>query len=390
MTRDRCAKQAARRRRAATGEPYTLARRQVAGGGPPVRPGSARATFDGLLAEFRRRGWPLEVEGQPLDGAWRCYAGPVSVGVWRYPGEGVDPVSEDPDDPASYDVETAPTVHVSAPLAIDHGGPDVVDHVWVPAREDAVEAVDTIARLLADARAHRLEMLVDDASCGICGDRYPKNHLLQPHHRVPPLCPACVFDGDLLARTDVASLAYQIDRLFDADLGAAAGWAAVAVALTAVDPIGLHSRLEAAWRRTHTLYPPAEAWGDVSQWWLWGPTRGSLSGDGDPRPGLSLPAAVAGVEKAHPHLHDEVGHVLGEEMGATVDIDPAVWQVVLAYVFSFATQAADRPAHRPSWHVVGSWDNLPPGRLGEGWEVGGIFETVINMLGYRNGASEDL
>jgi hypothetical protein len=310
--------------------------------------------------------------------------------VRRDPLDGVDPESEHPDDAAGYDVETPATIHVSAPLAIDHGGPDVVDHEWVPGRDDAVEAVDTIARLLADARAHRLEMMVDDASCGICGDLYPEEHLLQPHHRVPPLCPACVFDGDILARTDVASLAYQIDRLFDDDLGAPAGWAAVAVALTAVEPVGLHSRLEAAWRRAGTLYPPAGVWDDMDQQWLWRPTRGSLSGYGDPRPGLSLPAAVAAIEKAHPHLRDETADAMGEELGETVDIDPAVWQVVLAYVFCFATQAADRPAQRPSWHVVGSWDNLPPGRLGEGWEVGGVFETVIDTLGYRSGALEDL
>lgn len=383
MTSDRSAKQAARRRKAATGEPYTLARRRIGAGEPPRSDGgTARSGFEGLVAEFRRRGWPVEVESQPLGGSWRCYLGPTSVAVGRDPLR-ADVASEDPDDPDGYDIATPPTIHVSAPMAIDHGGPDVVDHLLV-AGTGAVDAVDIIAGLLGRARARRLQMLVDDTGCGICGDSYPAAHLLQPQRRVPPVCPACVFDGDILARTDVAWLAYQIDYLLDADLGAPAGWSAVAAALSALEGDGFHGRLQAAWRASGAIHVPDPAWDAAEQRWLWRPTGASLSGYGDPGPGASLAASVSALEMAHPHLSDDVVDALRDETGDAVDIDPAVWQVALAYAICFATQAADRPAHRPSWHVVGSWDNLPRGRLGEGWEVGGVLESVFDVLGYHS------
>jgi len=64
-----------------------------------------------------------------------------------------------------------------------------------------------------------------------------------------PLCPACVFDGDVFDSDDdsTAMLTYQFQRLVSEDLAMPAGWAGPIALLACTAPDGFAEQLEQWW-----------------------------------------------------------------------------------------------------------------------------------------------
>jgi hypothetical protein len=225
----------------------------------------------------------------------------------------------------------------------------------------ADDLVAALADLLVDGRAEALRAAADDAACSICGDRYPTEHLLAPTgtERVA-VCPACVFDGDLLHAGSTAALAGQLDWLLATDLAAPAGWSAVAALLATAAKPGLDRRLQAEWRQAGVVMLPSWWWSSPGDIWIWLPPASirphPLDGFG---PGAGLAAIVRAVDSAHPHLRQQVRDRLREahaEAGVEEPADgfaEAIWPAVLAYVVAFTTQAVERPAHRAPLEHVG-------------------------------------
>ncbi len=367
MTRNRVQQRAIRERMASTGEPYTVARGHVAqpeagtdarGEPGPLLAADVRAR---LIAAFRAAGWPVSADASFDQGEYRCYAGPVTIRVRRDLPTALD--VDDPDDP-SLDLHHPPTVEASAPLI--ETGPRAVEL----ALDGALPATDLVCAIhdaTGTARATAVAAVTDDDECRICGDPYPAAHLLDPSGDGDlPVCPACVFDGDLTQPPVPGLLAYQLDELLDSDLAAPAGWAAVVALLACAAGPGLYERLRRLGRRAGTLYLPNAHWADPGQLWLWLPPAAH-------RPaalrgldvGASLGAVTAAVEEAHPDLAARVNDELRASWLESHDGDAPerftarIWPAVIAYVVTLAGQAADRPAYRPSWHVVESFDALP-------------------------------
>ncbi len=363
MTEGRKGKRAIRARMAATGEPYTLARRRLASN-PQDGQGVvlAQRLHVDLVAALRRAGWPVEAERRPDCGEYYSYPGPAWLAVGRPDQLSSVVGDEDPDDESRVDLTRPPQVQVIAPQL------DAGDGFRVQATLDGQRPVDdlvaALADLLIDGRAEAVRATADDAACSICGDRYPNEHLLAPTgaERVA-VCPACVFDGDLLHTGSTAALAGQLDWLLATDLAAPAGWSAVAALLATAARPGLGRRLQAEWRRYGVVTLPSWWWSSPEDIWIWLPPASirphPLEGFG---PGARLAAIVRAVDTAHPHLRQQVRDRLREahaEAGVEEASDgfaEAIWPAVLAYVVAFRTQAGERPAHRaPLEHVVDSF-----------------------------------
>ncbi len=372
MTEDRKGKRAIRARMAATGEPYTLARRRLASNPQDgQRLILAKRLHVDLVAALRRAGWPVEAERRPDCGEYYSYPGPAWLAVGRPDQLSSVVGDEDPDDESRVDLTRPPQVQVTVPQL------DAGDGFRVQTSLDGQRPVDdlvaALADLLIDGRAEAVHAAADDAACSICGDRYPTEHLLAPTGAARvAVCPACVFDGDLLHAGSTAALAGQLDWLLATDLAAPAGWSAVAALLATAARPGLGRRLQAEWRRSGVVTPPSWWWSSPGDIWIWLPPASvrphPLNGFG---PGARLAAIVQAVDSAHPHLRQRVRDRLREAPAEASVEEPldgfaeAIWPAVLAYVVAFSTQAVERPAHRaPLAHVVDSFatfaDHLGP------------------------------
>jgi hypothetical protein len=245
----------------------------------------------------------------------------------------------------------------------------------------ADDLVAALAALLVDGRTEALRTAANDAACSICGDRYPTGHLLAPTGpaRVA-VCPACVFDGDLLHTGSTAALAGQLDWLLATNLAAPAGWSAVAALLATAARPGLGRRLQAQWRRSGVVTPPSWWWSSPGDIWIWLPPASNrphpLERFG---PGAGLAAIARAVDSALPHLRQQVRDRLREarvEGGVEEPADgfaEAIWPAVLAYVVAFTTQAAERPTHRAPLA-----------------QVGDSFATFADHLGQLGSSLDDL
>jgi hypothetical protein len=298
-------------------------------------------------------------------GEYRCYPGPVTMRIRRDDHTESSTQVEDPDD-QRLDLRHPPSVEVSAPL-LDLG-PRAVD-LTLDGALPAQEILSTVQGALAAGRAGAVAALVDDDSCRICGDPYPAAQLVDPTGAGDlPVCPACVFDGDLVDVPAPGLLSYHLDEILDTDLAAPAGWAAVVALLTCATRPGLHQRLQKLGRRAGSFYQPNQHWADPDRLWLWLPAVGdrpaALAGLGV---GASLGSVAAAIDRAHPDLRERVRAELRYSWQEARDDegDPPdrfvneIWPAIIAYAVTFTTQTADRPTYRPPWHVVESFDALP-------------------------------
>jgi len=392
MVKNSARKKAARAYADATGQPYTTAARHTA-----LRHDgwvSARAVHTDLTRALRQAGWPVEAEDFPENVEYRSYPGPARLTVGRADqvssfGGSDDP---DPDDATLLDLSRPPLVEMAAPMA------PTGFEVWAEISGDrpTSELVDRLDRMLADGRAAALARAVNDTECAVCGDAHPRAHLLaaagDDRLRV---CPACAFDGDIFVTGEHAAayLAYQIDRLPDSDLATPAGWSGPAALLACAAGDGFGERLHQQWRDAGVPDIPSRSWSDPDLIWIWLPPAdrrpAPLAGFG---PGARLGAVVAALDEALPDLRQQVRDEQTENwregggLYADEDDEPLpdrfvaqVWPAAAAYAVSLATQATERPRHRPPLeHVLGSFDALPEhfGLAGSRLNVADVEATI--------------
>lgn len=400
MTKDRARKMAVRA--AAAGGGHARAARLHAGSTAQLHLDLARA--------FRAAGWPVEVEKNLLERGRRImFPGPAHLEISR--GFSSDP-DFDPDDPDQADQDEPPTISCTAPPAPDFDRPTYVDFEVTAAGISADELVRRTAEQVAAGRARALAELVNDAECAICGDAYPRRHLLDATAaRDLSLCPACVFDGDLMTRALPEQLAYQFDSLAFGDLGVAAGWSAVAALLACAAGPNLASRLERAWRR-RVFEIPLRHWNDPGELWIWLPPARRPDALAHFGPGASLRAVADAVDRAHPGIRDTFRRRLADELEYDPDeprertdyLVPQLWDAVIAYAVTFMTMAVERPGQRAAWHVDQSFDEAvlsdhferlgsvldPTGDLSVVFTLGTGVSVVAEELGWRGDLDDDL
>lgn len=376
MTKDRARKQAARGRKAATGEPYVLAKRRI--GASPAGLDAERGILDedatgeaqglqlALADECRRRGWPVEVETWCLDGEWVFYSGPARVGVSTAFSLPVRDIAQQ---------EQAIQYHLTAPHTPKGGLPDEFD-TEVPGPVEPGQVIETLAASLTAARAAGLSALKVDGRCGICGDRYPRRHLLAPAaNRAVVVCPACIFDGDLVDPPELAYLTFQIDRLVDEDLTAPASWSAVGALVAAFGGPGFSAELHGAWRQAGSIFEPMPYWEDPGEWWMWvAVPTGPLAAL---RPATSAARLAAVFAEADPSGRRRVER----KIRARTDdaMSDQLWTAAVAYVVAFDTQARDSPRRRAPWHVLESFDAVP-----DQWPANADDLARVAITGVRN------
>jgi hypothetical protein len=349
----------------------------------------ARQLHADLVAAFRQAGWPVEAETFPEFAEYRAYPGPARLTVGRWDQLSSLSGDEDPDDP-SLDLTRPARVEMTAPLLAVEG---VEVSAAVQGDRPAEELVAGLGGVLADGRANAVRAAVDDSACPICSDPYPRAHLVSPTVAGDlAVCPACVFDGDLLPRGLPARLTYQLSRLFGEDLAAPAGWSAVAALLACAARPGLGERLEGKWRHEGgVLDVPAWWWSTPGDIWIWLPPRACrphvLRHFG---PGARLGAVVQAVDAAHPDLRQRVRarqrefwlEASGDEDQTAPDqLVEAVWPAVVAYAVAFTTQAAERLRRRaPLEHVGYSFETFTLkdhlDQLGSSLDVDDVASTL--------------
>ncbi|WP_332758411.1 hypothetical protein [Streptomyces sp. MT206] len=308
---------------------------------------------DRLINAFQVEGWPVETDGFPEGGIWTGWLGPVWSMLSR-PG-GTD-TEADPDDPDHYDLTTVPELTLITPKIPINSGEAMV--LTLPGTTPLTDIVHTVGEELGRARASKVDELVNNAQCSLCGDRYPAAHLLPAteHDRLLH-CPFCVFDGDTLGGHPLR-LAYLIDALTDEDAAAPAGWSAVTALLACAAGPDFRERLEGD---DGVLRLPLPHWFDPGQVWVWlppGDLPPALQGLG---PGTSLNTLVMAVEAAHPDLRDrfhaEMAGILEED---EKDSPPAaqdylveqLWPAVICYAVTTATQFRERPHRQSPWDLL--------------------------------------
>ncbi|AVZ71121.1 hypothetical protein SLUN_01500 [Streptomyces lunaelactis] len=248
-----------------------------------------------MLAAFAASGWPTHAERRFAEsGLWNSWIGPAAVLLGR-PGHNHSGCgSGDPDEADLYEV---PTIGFSAPSLLE---PSV--YLQVLGTEEPVAIVEQVEAALAEGRAQLVATLVGDGECAICGDAYPRGHLLMAtDSEALRVCPACVFAGDLVNGAFPEQLTVEFDGLLFQDLALPAGWAAVAALLACAGAAQLGPVVNEAWKRV--LWAPGAHWSDAMLWiWLPPVSRPwALDGLGA---GASLAAVVDAVERAHPGLQD--------------------------------------------------------------------------------------
>lgn len=375
MTRDHFRKKAVRAHAAADDRTYldaaTSLRRANDSGDGGVLAGQLR---DALVVALEAAGWPVVVEHNPQGHALPVYAGPATIHVsraaeppWSATGD------EHPDDPEVFDLAAPLTVTMWAPLTADYseGLNRVVgvDAHEIPASLSPADIVAEVDRVIGQARQRDLADIPLDATCGICGDRYAADMLLQPARPSVAVCPCCVFDGDLLD-PEPGQLAFELDRVASGRLDLPAGWAGVQALLRCLGGPGLPDWLHEDWRNAGTVYAPREWWSDPAQTWIWLPPAeqrpSALTGLGC---GASLRHVLAAVDRTHPDARarfhaglDEDGEYLDVDDEGLEEDEPRVpdevverfWPAVVAYTVGLLTQRAERPLQRSPWHLLAS------------------------------------
>ncbi|WP_030237530.1 hypothetical protein [Streptomyces sp. NRRL S-350] len=379
MTRDRARKMATR---AAANGSYARAAR-IAKDTPNILTEDAHRR---MLGAFGAAGWPTASDGFPEGGQWDGYPGPLWSILTRPDQEIWD---ADPDDGDQVDLTIVPEFTFIAPRISLNSGEAMVHRV--PATTSPTDLVTEVSAALAQAREREIAKLTDHAACTICGDHYPARHLLAPTAKDElTVCPACVFDGDLLARAHPTRLAFEIDRLIDEDLAIPAGWSAVAALLASAGGEAFAAHLNEA----GAMYVPAEHWSDPSLLWIWLPPNSRPAALASLGPGASLKAVVEAVERAHPDLRERFRATLAEDLEEDPDADhedylvETLWPAVIAYVVTLGTQSQERPGHRPPWHVLS--DSFEPGtladhfaELGSGLDGRSLHVTFTLEVGVR-------
>ncbi|AVZ71070.1 hypothetical protein SLUN_01185 [Streptomyces lunaelactis] len=350
MTRNRARKNDVR----AVAPPGEYARTERIMKAEQQRPVLTADVHQRMLAAFRAAGWPATGETRPWDGVWHSKVGPASGTILRPGYQPGRTGSRDPDDPDEADLQDVPEVSFCT------GSQTRPVSVTVPGTEEPAAMVQRLGAALADGRAREIALLVNDSACAICGDPYPARHLLRtPVAEQMRVCPACVFDGELLTTGSPVGLALEFDLLAYKDLAVPAGWAAVMALLAIAGGPRFGDVLDEAFQRA--VWVPAAHWSDPGKLWIWLPPHSrplALAGLG---PGASLAAVVEAVDRAHPGLQDLYRTVVREELleeGEKAEdyLVPQLWPAVIAYAVAFGTQALERPADRAPWHVLESFE----------------------------------
>ena len=244
-------------------------------------------------------------------------------------------------------------------------------HTEITGDRPTSEVIAELARMLTDGRARAVAKAVNRARCAVCGDAYPRAHLMAAAGKEElPLCPVCAFDGDVFVTGAHASayLTYQVDQLAAVDLAMPAGWAGPAALLACAAPAGFGDRLHELWRDAGTFLIPADHWSQPDLIWVWlplGDRPASLDRFG---PGARLGALVAALDEQQPDLRQRARDIDAENWReAGLDDDEPVpdrfldqvWPAAVAYAISLHTQAVERHGHRPPLqHLSGSFDSL--------------------------------
>ncbi|MGW4528375.1 hypothetical protein [Amycolatopsis sp. NPDC004378] len=384
MTRDHYRKKAVRAHAAETGRTYldaaTSLRRAGLDDGRGADGGGmvlAEPLRDALAAALETAGWPVVIEHHPQFHTLPVYAGPATIQV----GRAAEPTlsstgDEHPDDPDVFDLTTALTVTVWAPLTVEYsealGRVTGVDAHQIPATWTPARIVAELDRVVGQARARDLAEAPLDTACGICGDRYAAGGFARPARPQVAVCPCCAFDGDLLD-PEPGQLAFDLDRAASTNLAAPAGWAGVQALLCCLGGTGLADWLHEDWHSHGTSYLPSESWSAAGQTWIWLPPA-------DSRPpalaelgcGASLERVLAAVHTAHPDARERFAAYLAEldeqldddyddaDEGPRVpeDVFERFWPAAVGYVVALLTQRAERPGQRSPWHVLASLELL--------------------------------
>jgi hypothetical protein len=370
MTReDKARKRDARRLAAETGISYSNALwqlRQQAADGAPILARDLRAR---LTESLQAAGWPVEAGDGFENAQYDIFAGPVHLTVGRADQLASLSGDEDPDDDDLVDLTVPPEVVLFAPPVIDGRGDQYVEQL--AGDLPAAQLTRRLAEILEHARGECLARTVADQECGICQDYYPAAHLLTPTASASlKVCPACAYDEDL-PEGITARLAFELDRMFFADLAYPAGWTAVAALLACAARPRLADRLQRQWKQAGLVHAPLGHWSDPGSLWVWLPPRDrrppALAALG---PGARLSHLVAVLDSAFPSLREQVRQEQREawlEAGGAEDEEPddipdkfieAMWPVCVAYGVAFTTQASERPAHRSPLHVSESLADL--------------------------------
>jgi len=329
---------------------------------------SAAAVHTNLMRALQAAGWPVEHETFAENAQYRGYAGPARLFVGRanqVTVSGGD--APDPDDGTRLDLSQPPRVEMAAPLA-----PTGFEaHTQISGDRPIRELVAELDRMLTDGRARAVAKAANQARCAVCGDAYPRAHLLAAAgDEELPLCPVCAFDGDVHVADGhvTAYLTYQIDQLAATDLTMSAGWAGPVALLACAAPTGFDDRLRDLWRQAGTFLLPADYWSQPEQLWVWLPPGDRPAPLDRFGPGARLGALVAALDAHWPDLRRWARDAEAEnwrEAGWSDD-EPApglfldqMWPAAVAYAISMHTQAAERRAHRPPLeHLFGSFDSL--------------------------------
>jgi hypothetical protein len=376
------AKKAARERMTREGENYTTALRHVLTVGSTQQPPDV-AMRDAVAKALAGLGWPAPDTGID-DETPVAYAGPCDVMRLAVEtdeeglsdGEDARTPQDDPAGRKMYVTGLAPTGWAT----VDDF--DFSDIATTPA-PDLARSID---RELAQARARRTAQAAEEADtgCAICGDRYPADHLItnSPAEGADPVCPACIFDGDLPFRTHVPHLAFQLDTLEREDLAAPAGWAAIA-ALLSLAIAGKVGTAGSRWLTGHgmnSIFAHLDRrWNTpVDDTWIWlppaehrHPAFTSLGA------GASLRVVVDTLEAGIPDIKTRAKR---ECRYSDVRWRETIWPAVVAYAVTFTTQASERPQHRKPVHVIASLDDALYELSPEGFSVRGDAGNVAGML----------
>jgi hypothetical protein len=386
MVRNDARKHTARAYAAATGISHAAAVRQTRHSPDGF---STLGVHTSLMEALQRAGWPVEFETVPENVEYRGYAGPVRFTVGRADQVnsfgGNDP---DPDDGSSLDLSRPPHIEMAAPL-IPTG---IEAHSEIAGDQPTADVITEVGRMLTDGRARAVRQAANQADCAVCGDSYPRSHLMAAAGKDElPLCPVCAFDGDVFVTGDMASayLTYQIDDLATTDLAMPAGWAGPAALLAYAAPAGFGDSLESQWRQAGTLLLPAEHWRRPEQLWVWLPPGDRPAPLDQFGPGARLGALVEALDKHAPQVRQRARDLDADswrEAGYDED-EPLpdrfveqVWPAAVAYAIAFHTQAAERPGHRPPLqHLFGSFDafrdHLP--LIGSDLDADDIESTLV-------------